>query len=86
MKIKVKVKKEHINKGKRGVCQLCPIALALKDMGYKYVVVSGLAIDFYHGNNQYFVSNTNKVVNFITTFDREGKNAVKPVEFTLIAK
>lgn len=31
----IRVTQEHIDKGKAGLCSLCPIALALKDAGFK---------------------------------------------------
>lgn len=41
-KKKISVRAEHIRRGKQNSTKFCPIALAMKDAGYKYARVSNL--------------------------------------------
>lgn len=74
--MKITVTQKHINKGKRGACLGCPIALALLDKGIEAIV--GLE-DFSVGDAWYKLPGT--AIQFRETFDNEGRNRVKPVSF-----
>jgi hypothetical protein len=45
MKLRVEVKQQHIDKGRRRRSESCPIALAVRDAGYRDVKV-GLNLSF----------------------------------------
>lgn len=79
--IKVKILKEHIEKGKIGSGRFCPVALALKDLEYKNVGVCS-SYGFLKEKSTYYNFDTpDKMSDFIVNFDfgRE----VKPTSFEL---
>jgi len=82
--VKVKVTQEHISKGTPNNGSCCPIALALKDMGYQDVEVNIDDITFMDGPVYWSCGFTpSSVDGFITTFDAEGPTGVNPFEFWL---
>ncbi len=92
MKLKVFVNQRHINKGVTSGAS-CPIALALKDQGFKDVDVSDSEISFTtEAGNDISINPTAKAYRFINRFDGgydnygnatiSGKDAVKPTVFT----
>ena len=43
--MKIKVTQDHINKGRRNTCALCPVALAIKEqVGAEYICVGSYTI------------------------------------------
>ena len=79
-RIKVQVKQKHITKGIAGDGDSCPIAYALKDMGYKGLHVEG---DQIIGSADYAPLPL-KAQRFIRKFDDGEK--VKPFNFTITWK
>lgn len=87
----IKVEQKHINKGKRGKCRFCPIALALKDRGLTHIFVDADTVSFIrtvkHEGSWYTeiagCDLPRSARRFIKKFDKEGKNAVKPFNFYL---
>jgi hypothetical protein len=77
--VKVSVTKQHIKDGERGDNCGCPVALALKDLDFKDVLVSPDLISLTDDGDWYPVSK--KVYVFIRDFDEGLK--VKPFSFTL---
>lgn len=77
----VQVTEDHIDQGDYGICDSCPIALALKEMGYADVWVDDrwISLDGRDGK-RYPIPRA--VDLFIDDFDRERE--VKPFEFELI--
>lgn len=80
LKVTVKVTQEHINKGKVQNENSCPIALALKEQGFKGVAVPGGTFTLKVGKFHPSYTLPKKADQFVDTFDYEGK--VKPFEFT----
>ncbi len=78
-RVKVQVKQSHINKGERENPYKCPIALRLKEMGYKNPCVDTGRITVAKGT---CAVTTEKAVCFINRFDK--KLSVKPTSFELI--
>lgn len=79
---KVKVTAEHIKKGlKEDPCN-CPIALALKDAGYKEVLVRGSEIEFDSTNGYAIcIAAGTRIDLFIDDFDSGTK--VKPMTISM---
>lgn len=74
--LKIKVSRVHIKKGKKGSTKSCPIARAIRSLGYKNIAVSSCDIQI----NDHVYDIPDKVSDFIEQFD-DGKE-VKPFEFT----
>jgi len=78
--MKVKVTQNHISKGVPGSRCLCPIALALKDMGCNYVNVSYVTEYIKDGKfTRTFVPRL--ALDFMIAFDANG--VVEPLEFEI---
>ena len=75
----VRVLRRHIKKGNKDTITMCPIALALKDMGFNLPRVYACG-SIRHTRNTYAEYNT-MVANFIDSFD-SGK-PVSPFSFKL---
>ncbi len=76
-KLQIKVTQEHIDKGTKAHCKLCPIALAVQEMfpaAEVTVSIGHLTLD----NDLYHIPAAAR--NFIIDFDRED-NVAMPVEF-----
>lgn len=89
IKVKVTVTEEHINRGFRSNCRLCPIALALMDVdpfsrsfaGLHFVELSRCG-QFTENNTDYMKARTPPVVaQFMDDFD--GHRRPKPMTFDL---
>lgn len=85
--MEIEVTQQDINKGIKGDICNCPIALALKRNGFKNVEVNGSDADF-NVMPDIFVSLPlpKKAQTFVTKFDEEGKEAVKPFGFNLAVR
>jgi hypothetical protein len=84
--IKVNVTEEHIRRGKKGECSLCPIALALQDqVPYSMVSVGCNKMTYYPDpelRGHWMVAETpEKVSEAILDFDADGK--MTPFSFTV---
>ena len=78
----INVTQDHINKGSRGQCRNCPIALALLDNGFENVAVFEGVIDTYHkeyGYWYYYIPP--ELQEIINNYDKTGK--MDPLEFEL---
>jgi len=71
----IEVTQEHIDKGLKMSCSMCPVALALKDKGFTHVSVIGYSM-FVDGSRYI---NTPELRQFINDFDMG--EYVKPVQF-----
>jgi hypothetical protein len=82
MKVRVEVTKNHIQRGRKGNVNYCPIALALKEqLGLRQVRVGGIHITFGPQFGGLSVRLPRQAAKFITAFDE--KEPVKPFSFTL---
>ncbi len=85
MKKLIKVKKEYIKRGCKGSEYYCPIALALKDEGFKNVRVNFNFIDFSITDESKILSilSNHEIKDFIYGFDFPSfqKKEVKPFHF-----
>jgi len=84
--IHVKVTQDHIDRGRKGECRLCPIALALSEKGYQDVVVGvpcGTEITVTLSNDGKFQSYIlpQKASYWIEDFDRD--KVQLPIEFDM---
>lgn len=77
-KITVQVTEEDIKGGLRESCHACPIALALKRLGYERPTVDGVAIDL---DTLTTIPSPDVVNDFVIAFDKGDK--VKPFAFDL---
>lgn len=73
----IKVTQKHILDGKPGSSTFCPVALAVKDMGYKFVSVGPVGV----GADKVWYHPTKKLCRFVNRFDA-GKT-VKPTSITV---
>lgn len=81
----IKVAKEHIDKGMRGDCELCPVALAIKTfVKVDKISVGSLDIRILQGNNSRIITTPDSVVNFIKQFDNPFYVIHTPFEFELV--
>lgn len=65
--MKIKVTKKHIKNGQLNDGEFCPIALAIKDKGYKSVFVGG---DGYIEINYKVFKHNQSSLKFMANFDR----------------
>ena len=79
--VTVEVKQEHILKGRRRAKCGCPIALALRDMGFEHPSVSPLQIVYHIGLNTVMCKVPDIVNQFILAFDVG--ECVEPFSFGL---
>lgn len=82
MKITIDVTQEHIDYGEAGNSESCPIALMLKEQGYKDVSVGDECMFQYEGI-EWWAPLPNIAINFIKEFD-DG-NKVEPFSFEILA-
>lgn len=75
--MKIKVERRHIQKGKRADCYKCPVALALKEAGYKGVEVGDGFVEF-----DGITYNMRRGTRFIRRFDNN--LSVKPTTIELV--
>ena len=84
-KVKINVKKEHINEGQRGKCSLCPVDLAVKEIvkpefgvrvGYVSIIIEKEPFDDFLSIRHDF-----SVAAWIVEYD--GKNQVAPMSFEI---
>jgi hypothetical protein len=68
--MKLKIKREHINKGVRKSMTKCPIAIALRERTHRPVSVWGNEIDVAYCNVDTVYSMNSAVSDFINKFDR----------------
>lgn len=80
--VKIDVTQDMIDKGIRGNTSLCPIAKALRAAGLKRPSVGTYAF-FDMKKERYQIELPKKALTFITHFDGQGRNAVKPFSFNL---
>ncbi len=80
---KVTVTQDHIDSGKKSDCALCPIALALVEMGYLDVEVHGTFVRLPVVSGRLFMDLPEVAVDFIGHFDTHGAIGVSPFEFDL---
>ena len=73
----IKVTQEHIDKGIRGKCRLCPIALAIKDEIGKIVMVNVFDVDI----DGQVIRLPTTAFDFVQRFDADLK--VSPFTFEL---
>ncbi len=81
-KFEIDVMQCHIDQGKKDDCSKCPIALALKELGFVGLKVD--IDDLYKTVNQYIrisIKIPFRATNFIDTFDHGF--LVKPFKFTI---
>ena len=83
----IKVTVDHINKGRRGSCSDCPVALAIKDVvfGFRRIVVGPFDVDFYvydHLGTNKTVEFPLHVTKFIENYDCH-RGVPQPFEFEL---
>lgn len=79
-KLIVKLSQKHINKGRRGQEEYCPLAHAIRETTNS----SSVRVDFdraYIGGYVYKL--TDRAVRFVRAFDLRGRKAVKPHTFIL---
>ena len=88
----VEVTQARIDKGMQGEARLCPVAIALGDLSNDKVKWSRVAVErkswkaiCKYEDSQFLVTgiNSDLVMNFIDTYDDEGKDEVKPISFPL---
>lgn len=77
----IKVTKEHIQKGKRGLTTSCPVAYALKEVGFTKVTVGWNYLNYDNLYTRVYTKTPRRVVAFINKFD-QGKE-VKSFKFEL---
>ena len=78
--IKIQVTEDHIKKGTKRHCTLCPIALAMLDnLGLDYVSVDIGFIATSKGENRRYFTPSRAADRFITRFD--SNKPVKPFNF-----
>ena len=69
----VDVKQEHIDAGQKGVCGRCPVALAVKDTGIKFVKIGTFSMRWALGKKKqgpnYQGSLPGVAIGFIVDFD-----------------
>jgi hypothetical protein len=76
--IRVNVTYNHIDKGIAGDPGLCPIALALRDKGYKYPSVGHILVS---GLRERSIRMPREVIDWINDFDSD--ILVEPISFEL---
>jgi hypothetical protein len=85
VKIEVNVTQEHIDKGEQAMCQLCPVALAIKDVNDVTYVKIGSSIFNVLFKGDYALRPNGKmpveVGNRILDFDQG--HGMQPFSFTL---
>jgi hypothetical protein len=81
MEIKVIVSQEDIAKGVKRDPDNCPIACAIKRMGYTDVSVAALGVYFWSGDTYYSLALPQEATIFITRFDKDF--SVAPFSFNL---
>lgn len=81
--MRIKVTKEHIRRGRRGLCFACPVALALAEAipGSQPWVTT--RIELRRNGRQVFIDAPEVVLAFATAFD--AGREVRPFEFELPA-
>lgn len=84
MRTKIEVKNKHIKAGKRGKCELCPIALAIKEKFPSAAVYVDFNIVELHFSNGVRLTSylPQKASAFISRFD-EGLKKVRPFSFCI---
>ena len=76
------VTQEHLDKGVPCQMHCCPVALALKDIGYENAYVNGSYIEIFDGDTTYgTVDLSNNLTMFIYRID--GNIPVQPETFTI---
>lgn len=80
---KVTVTQDHIDHGKKSDCALCPIALALCNLGYLDVEVHGTFVRLPVVRGRLFIDLPEVATDFIDQFDAHGAIGVSPIEFDL---
>ena len=81
----VPVTENHIRRGKPESADRCPIALSLKELGFKVIGVTDDTLEFQTKKGTEFNVVTPKVAaNFINKFDQQGKDSVQPFTFEVV--
>jgi hypothetical protein len=81
MRVTFKVTKNHIKRGVGCNGYKCPVAMALKDAGFKDVAVGYHSIFAGYDGRRWRADNTKRIANFICRFDN--RREIKPMKFTL---
>lgn len=82
--MEITVTQAHINAGKRRSYQHCPVALALKDMGYKFPWVAAIDIELDCSvASPKGIATTDELRRFVNDFDVLGPAGVSPSTFKL---
>ena len=78
--MKIQVTQEHIDKGHVVRACLCPIALAVKDKGYKFASVGPTEVSYSNSQEESSTEGLpSEAIAFVQSFD--SGHSVKPFEF-----
>lgn len=79
--MKIKVTVDHIERGRPGDCEVCPIGLAALDSGIEKAIVGEAKIEGSYNNEKFFSRLPTRAQAFIRKYDRE--EPVKPFNFII---
>lgn len=84
--MRIAVTQENIDKGVRGETSNCPIALAVKALGYEYVCVGAESVDALRGSDgrAFLWYLPNEATSFVHAFDEGRKVAPFTFDFDAI--
>ena len=81
----ITVTQDHINAGVKTQCRMCPIALAITDLGLGYGFAGPINCYIFRNTNDimpiYQGTTTTEMLHFMTKFDRD--KPVSPTTFVL---